>query len=123
MGLEKCKEKLEKTPRGTTTRDKRKFRRVRWEALRARVELSQLIRKIEFTEAVKRRLIDQIKESVEAVMRVRREIDQLERQLNPKNKKASRLKEEERRTCSGVRRSSRSRSRRWPTSSRKRPIS
>jgi RNA polymerase primary sigma factor len=95
MGLEKCKEKLEKTPRGTTTRDKRKFRRVRWEALRARVELSQLIRKIEFTEAVKRRLIDQIKESVEAVMRVRREIDQLERQLNPKNKKSSRLKEEE----------------------------
>jgi RNA polymerase primary sigma factor len=95
MGLEKCKEKLEKTPRGTTTRDKRKFRRVRWEALRARVELSQLIRKIEFTEAVKRRLIDQIKESVEAVMRVRREIDQLERQLNPKNKKNSRLKEEE----------------------------
>ncbi len=95
MGLEKCKEKLEKTPRGTTTRDKRKYRRVRWEALRARVELSQLIRKIEFTEAVKRRLIDQIKESVEAVMRVRREIDQLERQLNPKNKKTSRLKEEE----------------------------
>ena len=94
-GLEKCKEKLAKTPRGTTTRDKRKFRRVRWEALRARVELSQLIRKIEFTEAVKRRLIDQIKESVEAVMRVRREIDQLERQLNPKNKKNSRLKEEE----------------------------
>jgi RNA polymerase primary sigma factor len=95
LGLEKCKEKLEKTPRGTTTRDKRKFRRVRWEALRARVELSQLIRKIEFTEAVKRRLIDQIKEQVEAVMRVRREIDQLERQLNPKNKKLSRLKEEE----------------------------
>ena len=95
LGLEKCKEKLEKTPRGTTTRDKRKFRRVRWEALRARVELSQLIRKIEFTEAVKRRLIDQIKESVEAVMRVRREIDQMERQLNPKNKKSSKLKEEE----------------------------
>jgi RNA polymerase primary sigma factor len=94
-GLEKCKEKLEKTPRGTTTRDKRKHRRVRWEALRARVELSQLIRKIEFTEAVKRRLIEQIKESVEAVMRVRREIDQMERQLNPKNKKLSRLKEEE----------------------------
>jgi RNA polymerase primary sigma factor len=95
QGVEKCKEKLEKTPRGATTRDKRKFRRVRWEALRARVELSQLIRKIEFTEAVKRRLIDQIKEAVEAVMRVRREIDQIERQLNPKNKKTSRLKEEE----------------------------
>ena len=38
------------------------IRRVRWEALRARVELSQLIRKIEFTENIKRRLIDQIKE-------------------------------------------------------------
>jgi RNA polymerase primary sigma factor len=95
QALEKCKEKLEKTPRGTTTRDKKKYRRVRWEALRARVELSQLIRKIEFTEAVKRRLIDQIKEAVEAVMRVRREIDQIERQLNPKTTKKAKLKEEE----------------------------
>jgi RNA polymerase primary sigma factor len=95
QALEKCKEKLEKTPRGATTRDKRKYRRVRWEALRARVELSQLIRKIEFTEAVKRRLIDQIKDAVEAVMRVRREIDQIERQLNPKNNKKVKLKEED----------------------------
>jgi RNA polymerase primary sigma factor len=95
MNLDKSKEKLEKTPRGTTTRDKRKYRRVRWEAMRGRVEVSQLIRKIEFTEAVKRRLIDQIKEAVEAVMRVRREIDQLERQLNPKTKKPAKLKEEE----------------------------
>jgi RNA polymerase primary sigma factor len=95
QALEKCKEKLEKTPRGATTRDKRKYRRVRWEALRARVELSQLIRKIEFTESVKRRLIDQIKELVEAVMRVRREIDQIERQLNPKTAKKVKLKEEE----------------------------
>jgi RNA polymerase primary sigma factor len=93
--LEKAKEKLEKTPKGTTTRDKRKYRRVRWEALRARVELSQLIRRIEFTEAIKRRMIDQIKESVEAVMRVKREIDQIERQLNPKGPRKSRLKEEE----------------------------
>src|SRR5213593_3546392 len=44
---EKAKEKLDKTARGATTRDKRRYRRVRWEALRARVELSQLIRKIE----------------------------------------------------------------------------
>src|SRR5213592_2815940 len=65
---EKCKEKLDKTPKGATTRDKRKYRRVRWETLRARVELSQLIRKIEFTEIVKRRMIDQIKDKVEAVM-------------------------------------------------------
>ena len=31
QAVEKCKEKLEKTPKGTTTRDKRKYRRVRWE--------------------------------------------------------------------------------------------
>jgi len=94
QGVEKCKEKLDKTPRGTTTRDKRKFRRVRWESLRARVELSKLIRRIEFTENIKRRLIDEIKEKVEAVMRVKRQIDHIERQINPKSKK-SRLKEEE----------------------------
>ena len=94
QGVEKCKEKLDKTPRGTTSRDKRKYRRVRWESLRARVELSKLIRKIEFTENIKRRLIDEIKEKVEAVMRVKRQIDHIERQINPKNKK-SRLKEEE----------------------------
>src|SRR6187399_1174686 len=96
LGLEKCKEKLEKTPRGATTRDKRKYRRVRWEALLARVELSQLIRKIEFTENIKRRLIDQIKDVVEGVMRVRRDIDQIERQLNPKGGKKSKLKEDDR---------------------------
>ena len=94
--LEKAKEKLEKTPKGTTTRDKRKYRRVRWDALRGRVELSQLIRKIEFTENIKRRMIDQIKESVEAVMRVKREIDHIERQVNPKSGKKSKLKDDDR---------------------------
>ena len=96
QAVEKCKEKLDKTPKGATTRDKRKYRRVRWEALRGRVVLSQLIRKIEFTENIKRRLIDQIKDVVEGVMRVRREIDQIERQLNPKGGKKSKLKEDDR---------------------------
>src|SRR5689334_19425807 len=49
LNTEKCKEKLDKRPKGTTTREKRKYRRTRWEALRARIEVSQLIRKIEFT--------------------------------------------------------------------------
>ena len=93
--VEKCREKLDKTPKGTMTREKRKYRRARWESLRARVELSQLLRKIEFTENIKRRLIDQIKESVEGVMRLKREVDQIERQLNPKNKKIK-LKEDDR---------------------------
>ena len=92
--VEKCKEKLDRTLKGATTRDKRKYRRVRGESLRARVELSKLIRKIEFTENIKRRMIDQIKDSVEAVMRVKRQIDHIERQVNPKNKK-SRLKEDD----------------------------
>jgi RNA polymerase primary sigma factor len=38
------------TPKGATTRDKRKYRQARWAAMRARVELSQRIREIEFTE-------------------------------------------------------------------------
>ena len=96
QNVEKCKEKLEKTAKGTTSKDKRKYRKVRWEALRARVEESKLIRKIEFTENIKRRMIDQIKDAVEAVMRVKREIDHIERQVNPKNSKKSRLKEDDR---------------------------
>jgi RNA polymerase primary sigma factor len=95
LELEKAKEKLDKTARGTTTRDKKKYRKVRIEALRARVRLSRLIRKIEFTEIVKRRMIELIKEGVESVMRLKREVDHIERQVNPKTGKKSRLKEEE----------------------------
>ena len=63
------------TPKGATTRDKRKYRKARWAAMRARIEVSQRIREIEFTEAVKRRLIDEMKDAVESVKRVQREID------------------------------------------------
>src|SRR6202045_442109 len=94
-GSEKQEEKLAATPRGATTRDKRKYRRARWAAMRARVELSQRIREIEFTEAVKRRLIDEMKEAVESVKSVQREIEGFDRLLNPKNKK-QRLKEDDR---------------------------
>jgi len=83
--------KLEATPK----RPVGPYRKARWKAMRARVILSQLIRQIEFTEAVKRRLIDQIKEQVEVVQRLQREYDQIERQLTAKGKKAPRLKEEE----------------------------
>jgi RNA polymerase primary sigma factor len=72
------------------------YRRAWWKAMRARVQLSQLIRKIEFTESVKRRLIDQIKDIVEAVQRLQREADYIERQLTAKGKKAPKLKEEDR---------------------------
>jgi RNA polymerase primary sigma factor len=93
--VEKAKEKHDKTAKGVTTREKRKYRKVRWEWLRAKIELSRLIRKIEFTEIVKRRLIDLMKENVESVMRLKREVDHIERQVNPKTGRKSRLKEDD----------------------------
>src|SRR5436305_1274916 len=63
--FEKLDEKLKETPRGLTTRDKRKYRKCRWLAMRALIEVSNAIRKIEFTESVKRRLIDEMKDAVE----------------------------------------------------------
>ena len=93
--LDKAKEKLEKTSKGVTTREKKKYRKARIEWLRARVDVSRLIRRIEFTELVKRRLIDLMKENVESVMRLKREVDHIERQVNPKTGKKSRLKEDD----------------------------
>jgi len=94
LQAEKCKEKLADTSRGVTTREKKKYRKARWEALRARVELSQLIRKIEFTETIKRRMIDQIKDRVEGVMRLQRQVGYIDRQLTAKSRRPK-LKEEE----------------------------
>ena len=68
-------------------RDKRRYRRYRWRWLRAGVELSRLIRRIEFTQPVKRHLIDLIKQAAEAVQRTCREIELLDRQLKSKIKR------------------------------------
>src|SRR5436190_4752501 len=91
---EKLDEKLQETPKGATTKDKRKYRKCKIQTMRALVEVSQYIRKIEFTEAVKRRLIEEMKDAVESVRVVQREVDASDRVLNPKNRK-SKLKEEE----------------------------
>ena len=88
---EKAEEKLGATPK----KDKRKYLRARWKALRTRIMVSRSIREIEFTEPVKRRLIEDIKEAVERMGRVVREADGIDRQLNAKAKKAK-LKEDER---------------------------
>ena len=95
--VQKYEEKLAETPKGTMTREKRKYRKARWAAMRAQVELSQLIREVEFTELVKRRSIEQIKEEVESVRKIEREADSLDRQLNPKGKKAK-VKEDDRKS-------------------------
>ena len=76
-------------------RDKRRYRRYKWRALRARVELSQLIRRIDFTEPVKRRLIDLIKDAVEGVQHLQCEIQLLDHQVKTKTRRG-RLKEEDR---------------------------
>ena len=90
--VEKKESKLAAIPK----RERRKYRRYWWRAARARVELSQLIRRIEFTESVKRYLIEVIKGAVESVQRVQREIELLDRQAKGKTRRG-RLKEEERR--------------------------
>jgi RNA polymerase primary sigma factor len=92
--FEKLEEKLAATPRGATTRAKRRHRKARWAAMRALIDVSNCIRKIEFTESVKRRLIDEMKDAVESVRHVQREIEATDRLLNPKNKK-QRLRDED----------------------------
>jgi RNA polymerase primary sigma factor len=92
-GYSKLAEKLDLIPK---TKDRKKYRRARWKTLRARIEVSRRIREIEFTETIKRRLIDEVKEAVDAVHRVQREADAIDRVLNPKVKlRGPKLKEEE----------------------------
>ncbi|HET9371753.1 MAG TPA: RNA polymerase sigma factor RpoD [Vicinamibacterales bacterium] len=73
--------------------EKRKYRRARWKILRGKVELSRLIRKIEFTEMVKRRLIDGMKGAVEDVQYKQREVRLIDQKLESKGKR--KLREEE----------------------------
>ena len=88
----KLAEKLE----DVLKKDKKKYRRARVRSLRPRIEVSRAIRRIEFTETMKRRLIDEVKDAVDAVVRVQRDADVLDRQINPKIKaKGPKLKEEE----------------------------
>ena len=84
-------DKMDATPK----KDKKKFRRARRKALRSRIVVSRLIRRIEFTENIKRRLIEEVKDAVDAVQRVQWKADAVDRQLNPKVKvKGPRLKED-----------------------------
>ena len=76
-------------------RDKRRYRRNYRNLLRARVRLSRLIRGIDFTEAVKRHLIDDVKETAEGVQRLQREIEHLDRQLKANTHR--RIKDQEKR--------------------------
>ncbi len=90
LNVEKLDEKLE----GIAKADKNKYRRARWKVMRAQVETSRLIRKIEFTEPVKRRLVEEVKDIVERVSKQQREHDKIKKELNLKNRKPK-LKEDE----------------------------
>ena len=94
MNYVKLAEKMDGISR---TQERKKYRRARIKALRARIDVSRAIRRIEFTETMKRRLIDEVKDAVDAVQRVQREYDVFERQINPKykTKGAPKLKDEE----------------------------
>jgi RNA polymerase primary sigma factor len=76
-------------------REKPRYRRNYRNLLRAQVKLSRLIRAIEFTEPVKRRLIDEVKVAAESVQNRLREIDRLNRQLKLKTRR--KIKDEDKR--------------------------
>ena len=78
-------------------REKVRYRRNYRNLLRAQVKLSRLIRAIEFTEPVKRRLIDEVKVAAESVQDRLREIDRLDRQLKLKLKSRRKIKDEDKR--------------------------
>jgi RNA polymerase primary sigma factor len=86
-------EKMEAVPK----KERRKYRRAWWKTQRYRIDLSRLIRRIEFTELVKRRLVEHTKEMVDEVLKLQREIEGIDKQLlPPKGRKAIKLKEEDR---------------------------
>jgi RNA polymerase primary sigma factor len=85
--------KVEEKLGGVAKAEKRKYRRARWKILRAQVATSRAIRKIEFTEMVKRRLIDGLKSAVEDIQWKQKEVRQIDQKLEPKGKK--KLREEE----------------------------
>ena len=76
-------------------REKVRYRRNYRNLLRAQVTLSRLIRSIDFTEPVKRRLVGGVKEITEGLRRSRREIEHLDRQLKPKTRR--RIKDDDKR--------------------------
>ena len=85
--------KLEEKYADVAKSDKRKFRRAKWRIGRGRIELSRAIRKIEFTEMVKRRLIDLMKQAVEDIQAKQREVRLIDQKLDAKSKR--KIREEE----------------------------
>ncbi len=71
--------------------DKRRRRVHRWRSLRSQVELSRLVRRIEFTEPVKRAFVHSIRECIEVIHQSQKEITLLDA-----NQKRTRLNDTDR---------------------------
>jgi len=71
-------QKLERTPKAK----KRTYLRARYSLSRMRVEMSQLVREIDFNPFERKRLIDKIRQTVERVHALEREIVKLERRVD-----------------------------------------
>ena len=71
-------------------RDRRRYRECRRRRLRASVELSRLIRAIDFTETTRRHLIGLIKQVAQGLQGVRVEIETIDRQLKAGPRRAHR---------------------------------
>jgi RNA polymerase primary sigma factor len=67
---------------------KSKYRKARWNLGRTRVQLSRLVRSLEFSNLEKLRLMDLMKRSVEKVRPLQRELDRLERKAEHARKEA-----------------------------------
>jgi RNA polymerase primary sigma factor len=67
---------------------KSKFRKARWQLGRTRVELSQYVRSLEFSNLEKLRLMDLMKRTVEKIRPLQRELDKLERKAEHARKDA-----------------------------------
>jgi RNA polymerase primary sigma factor len=76
--------KLDATPKTV----KSKYRKARWILGRTRVQLSRLVRALEFSNLEKLRLMDLMKRSVEKVRPLQREMDRLERKAEHARKDA-----------------------------------
>jgi RNA polymerase primary sigma factor len=88
--------KLEEKFGDVAKADKKKYRKARWKIGRAKVATSQAIRSIEFTENIKRRLIEDLKTAVDEIQWKKKEIRQIDAKLDPpKGSKAKKLRDEE----------------------------
>jgi len=74
--------------------DRRRYRRAWWRAGRTQIELSQLIRQIEFTDSIKLNLANVIKKSGERVQYIQHEIELLDRKVKNTTRRRQ-LKDEE----------------------------